>query len=65
MLGETTKMIIGVILIILAIYLLEDWEEERNYLEFVINQIKGMQEDIKESEVRLDENRKAVLEWMN
>ena len=62
MLGETTKMIIGVILIILAIYLLEDWEEERNYLEFVINQIKGMQEDIKESKVRLDENRKAVLE---
>ena len=38
------------------------WEEERNYLEFVINQIKGMQEDIKESEVRLDENRKVVLE---
>ena len=40
-------------------------EEERNYLEFVINQIKGMQDDIKESEIRLDENRKVELEWMN
>ncbi|ACZ09712.1 Uncharacterised protein [Sebaldella termitidis] len=37
-------------------------EEERNYLEFVINQIKGMQDDIKESEIRLEENRKVVLE---
>ena len=33
------------------------WEEERNYLEFVINQIKAMQNDIRESEIRLDENR--------
>lgn len=38
------------------------WEEERNYLEFVINQIKGMQEDIKESEVRLDENKREYEE---
>ena len=37
-------------------------EEERNYLEYVVKQIRGMQEDIKESEIRLDENRKVVLE---
>ena len=40
-------------------------EEERKKYEFIIERIKAMQEDIKESEIRLDENRKAVLEWMN
>ena len=38
------------------------WEEERNYLEFVINQIKAMQNDIRESEVRLDENKREYEE---
>ena len=37
-------------------------EQERNYLEFVINQIKGMQEDIKESEIRLEENKREYEE---
>ncbi len=36
--------------------------EERAYLENVVRQIRGMQGDIKESEIRLDENRKAELE---
>ncbi|ACZ07690.1 Uncharacterised protein [Sebaldella termitidis] len=38
------------------------WEEERTFWENAINQIKGMQDDIKESEIRLEENRKVVLE---
>ena len=41
------------------------WEEERNYLEFVINQIKAMQNDIRESEVRLDENKREYEEREN
>ena len=40
-------------------------EEERNYLEFVIKQIKGMQGDIKESEIKLDENKKEYEEGEN
>ena len=36
--------------------------EEREWWENVVRQIRGMQEDIKESEIRLDENRKAELE---
>ena len=35
-------------------------EEERKKYEFIIERIKAMQEDIKESEIRLDENRKAL-----
>ena len=38
------------------------WEEERNYLEFVIKQIKGMQEDIKESEIKMDKNKREYEE---
>ena len=36
--------------------------EEREWWENVVRQIRGMQEDIKESEIRLEENRKVELE---
>lgn len=41
------------------------WEEERNFWENAIKQIRGMQEDIKESEIRLDENKREYEERGN
>lgn len=37
-------------------------EEERQKYEFIIKQLRGTQEDFRELEDKLDENRKAELE---